>query len=251
MADVAVPMRRTKGFPLRPLEALQAFGRLTRDKEDTVQVFQIMRALAGRSSFKGYVRLIGTPGGGEIAYARRELAPLLSDRGWLAQFGPGTVGEAYRRFMQAEDLSAEGLALQSRMSEAAIDDAHVLTWYARRLRDVHDIWHVLTGYGRDALGEACVVSFSYAQTGHNGFGFIGLAAAWNISREAPKVHAFSAVREAFRHGRRAGWLPAQDYEALFAEPLAAARLRLKIRPPRRYLAVPDEVRRNLQLATPA
>jgi ubiquinone biosynthesis protein COQ4 len=29
---------------------------------------------------------------------------------------------------------------------------------------VHDIWHVLTGYRRDALGEACLVAFSYAQT---------------------------------------------------------------------------------------
>jgi ubiquinone biosynthesis protein COQ4 len=247
MSDAAVPIRHLKGPPLRPLKALQAFGRLTRDKEDTVQVFEIMRALAGHSSFRGYSRLICTPGGGEIAYARRELAPLLSDGEWLAQFAPGTVGEAYLRFMQEEDLSAEGLAMQSRISTPAVDDPHVLNWYARRLRDVHDIWHVLTGYGRDALGEACVVTFSYAQTGNKGFGFIGLAAAWRISRTAAEVRAFSAVREAFGAGRRAGWLPAEDYEALFAEPLEAARRRLNIRPPERYLAVPEAVRRSVKL----
>ena len=251
MSDAAVPIRPFKGRPLQPLKALQAFDRLMRNKEDTVQVFEIMRALAGRSDLKGYARLICTPGGGEIAYARRELAPVLSDPDWQAQFGPGTVGEAYRRFMQAEDLSAEGLALQSRMTEPAIDDAHVLAWYGRRLRDVHDIWHVLTGYGRDALGEACVVSFSYAQTGHKGFGFIGFAAAWEISREAAKVRAFSAVWEAFRNGRRAGWLPVEDYEALFAEPLDEARRRLNIPPPKRYLAVPEEVRRSLKLRATA
>lgn len=247
MPDAAVPTRRLKGPPLRPLEALRAFGRLVRNKEDTAHVFEIMRALAGQSSFRGYARLICTPGGGEIAYARPELAPVLSNPGWLAQFGPGTVGEAYRRFMQAEDLSAQGLAMQSRMSTPQIDDAHVLTWYARRLRDVHDIWHVLTGYGRDALGEACVVSFSYSQTGHKGFGFIGLAGAWEISREAPEAGALSAVIEAFRQGRRAAWLPAENYDALLAEPLDAARRRLDIQSPRRYLAVPEEVRRSLKL----
>lgn len=247
MSDAAVPMRRLKGPPLRPLAALRAFGRLARNKEDTVHVFEIMRALAGQSSFKGYCRLICTPGGGEIAYARPELAPMLSNRSWLAQFGPGTVGEAYRRFMQDEDLSAQGLAVQSRMTTPQIDDAHVLFWYARRLRDVHDIWHVLTGYGRDALGEACVVAFSYAQTGHKGFGFIGLAGAWEISREAPGAGALSAVLEAFRLGRRAAWLPAETYEALFAEPLEAARRRLEIQPPRRYLTVPEDVRRSLKL----
>lgn len=251
MSDAAVPNSPFKGRPLEPLKALRAFDRLMRDKEDTVQVFEIMRALAGRSDLKGYSRLICTPGGGEIAYARRELAPVLSDPDWLAQFGPGTVGEAYRRFMQDEDLSAEGLAMQSRMTEPSIDDPHVLAWYGRRLRDIHDVWHVLTGYGRDALGEACVVSFSYSQTGHKGFGFIGLAAAWEISREAPKVQAFSVVREAFRHGRRAGWLPAEDYETLFVEPLEAARRRLNIPSPKRYLAVPEEVRRGLKLRAPA
>jgi ubiquinone biosynthesis protein COQ4 len=137
--------------------------------------------------------------------------------------------------------------MQSRVSEPRIDDPHVITWYARRLRDVHDVWHVLTGYGRDALGEACVVTFSYAQTGNLGFGFIGLAAAREIKREAPEVGAWAAVQEAFRHGRRARWLPAEAYERLFAEPLEAARARLNITPPTRYLAVPVEVRRELKL----
>ena len=237
----------TKGQPLQPMKAVKAFGRLIRDKEDTVQVFEIMRALTGRSTYKGFERLIREPGGGEIAYAHAELAPLFSDPQWLAGFAPGTVGAVYRAFMAEEDLSAEGLAVQSRVSEPHIDDPHVVTWYARRLRDIHDVWHVLTGYGRDALGEACVVSFSYAQTGNLGFGFIGLAAAREIKREASKVAAWAAVQEAYRHGKRARWLPAEAYERLFAEPLEAARTRLNIAAPQRYLEIPEDVRRGLKL----
>jgi ubiquinone biosynthesis protein COQ4 len=149
--------------------------------------------------------------------------------------------------MAEEDLSAEGLAEQSRVTEPHIDDPHVITWYARRLRDIHDVWHVLTGYGRDALGEACLVAFSYAQTGNLGFGFIALGAAREISREAKGVDAWGAVWEAYKNGRRARWLPSQDYEALFDQPLKFVRAGLNIPEPKRYLAVPEEVRRGLKL----
>lgn len=236
-----------KRLPLQPLKAVRAFNRLVRDKEDTIQVFEIMRALTGGSTWKGYERLIHEPLGGEIAYARPELARVFSDKAWLAQFGPGTVGAAYRAFMEDEDLSAEGLAMQSRVSEPHIDDAHVITWYARRLRDIHDVWHVLTGYGRDALGEACVVAFSYSQTGNLGFGFIALGAAREVRREAPGLGAWPAVMEAFRNGKTASWLPAQNYEALFGEQLEDVRTRLNIRTPGRYLAIPEDVRRGLKL----
>ena len=38
---------------MRPLTALRAFQKLIRDKEDTAQVFEIMRALTGRSDARG------------------------------------------------------------------------------------------------------------------------------------------------------------------------------------------------------
>ncbi|MDI1363502.1 MAG: Coq4 family protein, partial [bacterium] len=139
------------------MRALKAVRRLIADKEDTVQVFEIMRALAGKAIPKGYRRLLSTPEGGRIAYERDEFAARLSDPVWLASFGPGTVGAAYRDFIAPRGLSAEGLAEESRkIAENDVDAPHPLAWYGRRLRDVHDVWHVLTGYNTDALGEVCV-----------------------------------------------------------------------------------------------
>ena len=43
---------------MQPLRALRAVRRLIADKEDTVQVFEIMRALAGKAIPKGYRRLL-------------------------------------------------------------------------------------------------------------------------------------------------------------------------------------------------
>jgi ubiquinone biosynthesis protein COQ4 len=73
---------------LQPLRALKAVRRLIADKEDTVQVFEIMRALTGDAIPKGYRRLLSTPEGGRIAYERDEFAARLSDPAWLAQVRP-------------------------------------------------------------------------------------------------------------------------------------------------------------------
>lgn len=240
-SDRRVPRR------LEPLKALRAFRALVRDKEDTAQVFEIMRALSGRSIRRGYDRLLGTMEGGRQAFLRDELAHRLDDPIWLSQFGPGTVGGVYREFREARGFTAEGLADEARKIGGIVDAQHPVIWYSRRLRDVHDVWHVLTGYETDALGEACVVAFSYAQTGNLGFAFIGLGAAREIQREAPSVPARRAVLQAWRNGRAACWLPGLDYEALFAEPLEVARERLNIRPAGVYHAVPAEVRAGLKL----
>ena len=241
------PADRFRPQRLEPLTAFKAFRRLIRDKEDTAQVFEIMRALSGRSIARGYDRMLRTMEGGRQAFLREELAHCLDDPAWLARFQPGTVGAAYRDFREARGFTAEGLADEARKVAPLVDAEHPVIWYSRRIRDVHDIWHVLTGYETDALGEACVVAFSYAQTDNLGFAFIGWGAAREIRREAPSVPARRAVWQAYRHGRAARWLPGLDYEALFEQPLEAARARLGIRPATVYQAVPGEVRAGLKL----
>ncbi|MGV8928129.1 MAG: Coq4 family protein [Brevundimonas sp.] len=239
--------RKVRSERLRPLAALKAFRCLIRDKEDTAQVFRIMQALSGGSVSRGYRRMLATVEGGRQAFLREELAFKLDDPVWLARFEPGTVGAAYREFREARGFTADGLAEVEREVIPFIDAPHPIVWYSRRLRDVHDIWHVLTGYGTDALGEACVVSFSYGQTRNLGFAFIGWGAAREIQREARSVPARRAVWQAYRNGKAARWLPGLDYEALFEQPLEVARARLGIRPASVYQSVSAEVRAELKL----
>lgn len=232
---------------IEPLTALRAFRKLVANKEDTAQVFEIMRALSGRSLARGYNHMLKTQESGRQAYLAEELAHRLDDPVWLARFEPGTVGDSYRAFREARGFTAEGLADEARKIGPQIDAQHPVVWYSRRIRDVHDIWHVLTGYETDALGEACVVAFSYAQTRNLGFAFIGWGAAREIQREVKSVPARRAVWQAYRNGKAAHWLPGLDYEALFAQPLEVARTRLNIRPASVYHAVSPEVRASLKL----
>lgn len=220
--------------------ALKALGRLLNDKEDTGQVFEIMRALNGGATRDAYMRLIETPRGGRLAYERVELAAKLMDDAWLDSFAPGSVGAAYRDFIRSEQLSAEGLAEISRQKEGEIDVRHPYAWMGRRTRDVHDIWHILSGYHRDGLGEACLVAFSYAQTKGLGWALIGLGAALR-SRKGDYPYA-KVIWQGYQRGKAAAWLLGEDYERLMAEPLEAARKRLNITPATLYDAIPAEFR---------
>ena len=217
--------------------ALRALKRLLSDKEDTGQVFEIMGALNGDSTAKGYRRLLTTPNGGRLAYERVELAQRLMDDAWLDSFAPGTVGAAYRDFVRSENISAEGLAEISRARTGKVETAHPNAWFARRTRDTHDLWHILSGYHRDGLGEACLVAFSYAQTGSLGWALIAVGAAARTRRGAKHPYA-RAIWQGYQRGKAAKWLAGEDYERLMAEPLDAARRRLNITPATLYDAIP-------------
>ena len=220
--------------------ALKALGRLLNDKEATDQVFEIMRALNGGATRDAYNQLLTTGQGGRLAYERLELAGKLMDDAWLDSFAAGTVGAAYRDFIRSENLSAEGLAEISRQKETEIDVRHPYAWMGRRTRDVHDIWHILSGYHRDGLGEACLVAFSFAQTKGLGWALIGLGAAIR-SRKGEHPYA-KAIWQGYQRGKAAAWLLGEDYERLLNEPLEAARQRLNITPATLYNAIPEEFR---------
>jgi ubiquinone biosynthesis protein COQ4 len=215
--------------------AIGALRRLLADADDTPQVFRIMRALNVGDTARAYGRLLATREGGRMASAQVELAQRFSDRAWVAGFRPGTVGAAYRDFLEATGYSADGLVEVSRAVPSDVDAEHPYAWMGRRTRDVHDIWHVLTGYQADEMmGEACLVAFSYAQTGGLGWAFIAAGAALKSIALSRGFQFARAVLEGYRHGRRAAWLLGEDYEALMDEPLDAARARLRIAEPVAY-----------------
>jgi ubiquinone biosynthesis protein COQ4 len=241
MADTAQsPAFRPMSVKLDWMHALKSLNRLLNDKEDTTAVFEIMRALNGSSTAKAYHKLLTVPQGGRIAYERAEFAHRLMDDTWLDSLPDGSVGAAYRTFIREEQLSAEGLAEISRQGETAIDEPHPYAWMGRRTRDVHDLWHILSGYHRDALGEACLVAFSYAQTKGLGWALIALGAAHRTG--GSKYPFRRAIWQGYQRGKAAKWLLGEDYERLMSEPLESARRRLNITPATVYNAVPANVR---------
>jgi ubiquinone biosynthesis protein COQ4 len=218
--------------------AFESLRRLLSDPNDTVAVFRIMRALNAGSAKRGYQRLLKSLEGGRIAYERAELADRLSDADFITACPPGSVGAAYAAFLQRTGYSAQGLAMISRTDDLVRETPHPYAWFGRRIRDSHDLWHVLTGYRADEpLGEACLVAFSYAQTKGLGWALIAVGVAAKAWQTPLGRSAIAAIWEGFQRGRRAAWLPGEDYEHLLLEPIETARRRLGIDEPAAYRAV--------------
>jgi ubiquinone biosynthesis protein COQ4 len=221
--------------------AFGAIRKLLNNGDDTQQVFIIMKALNAGNAEHNFARFIATEEGGRMAYERTELAQVLSQPGYAKQFAPGTVGAAYCHFLESTGYSADGLAEVSKVNREE-DMLHPYAWFGRRVRDTHDIWHVLTGYKADeSLGEAALVAFSYAQVGGLGWAFIGAAASLKSLRVTGNRLFSKAVWEGYRRGRKAKWLSGEDYEKLLHEPLDVARQRLGLGEPVAYLKAQREL----------
>jgi ubiquinone biosynthesis protein COQ4 len=231
---LVAPDRKTSGF--RPLKVLHHFGKLVEDKEDTEQVFHIIEATKGKRSHRQAHAFIASPEGQRFMREGVDIPAMLDDHARWADCGPETVAAHYIAFMKREGLSAAGLVAESHKwapPESLPKDQ--TQWYFDRLRDTHDLFHVLTGYGRDALGEASLLGFSYEQNHNAGILFIAYAAARQIRKvSGTRAPVFAAIKEGRRLGRAAAKIAHQDIAALMHEDIASARARLNIGKPEIY-----------------
>ena len=236
--DHAVPFidpRRPK--PKRkPLKAWRHMQKLIADKEDTAQVFHIIEALNGGSARADLKRFAASKNGPALLRRRTFLPDILDDHAPLKRLPAGSLGRVYVEFMEREGLTAHGLveeSLAQRAHHQTYDDD--LLWYSNRLRDTHDMYHVLTGYGRDALGEDALLGYTHSQHGGLGVNFIAFMGNRQIAKEAPKQARVKAVlAEARRNGKRADRIVEQDIEAILDQPLHEVRERLNIQKPVLY-----------------
>jgi ubiquinone biosynthesis protein COQ4 len=233
---ILAPGRETSGF--QPRKVLHHFSKLVEDKEDTEQVFHIIEATKGRKSFRQGEEFIRSSEGRRFLAEDVDIPAMLDDHDRWAELPENSVGKHYMAFMRREGLSAAGLVAESHKwapPEELPQD--LMQWYFDRLRDTHDLFHGLTGYGRDALGEASLLGFSYEQNHNHGVLFIAYAGARQIKKVTrTKAPLFSAIREGQRLGKTAEKLAHQDIEALMKEDIDAARGRLNIGRPSVYRA---------------
>ncbi|WP_432200546.1 Coq4 family protein [Erythrobacter sp. W53] len=225
------PERKTVGF--RPLKTWGHFRKLVADKEDTAQVFHIIEATKSRKSHQQGWDFMGSEQGQRLLREDVDIPTILDDHDRWADCGPNSVAQHYIRFMKREGLSAAGLVAESHRwmpPEKRLPD--LTEWYFERLRDTHDLFHVLTSYGRDALGEQALLGFSYEQNHNPGVLFIAYAGAREIKKAiGTKAPLYAAVKEGRELGRAADKLAHMDVEAVMREDIDEARARLNIGEP--------------------
>jgi ubiquinone biosynthesis protein COQ4 len=209
--------------------AARALGALLKDPDDLPQVFTLIESVSGTAPHRLLFRLRRTESGKRLLRDKPDIMPVLADRAGLHALPEGSLGRAYLAFVESEGISPEGIKTASE----GIKPPPAFAFLNMRMRDTHDLWHAATGYKGDVLGEASLLAFTLAQNWNTGVAFIVAAALFKgFGRLETTV-----IRDGYRRGRAAAWLPAQEWESLLPLPLDEVRARLKLGAPPVYTPI--------------
>ena len=235
-ADLPIYDHRRPVLRTRPRKAWKHFRELLKDKERTDEVFRIFEALPWRGFTAAGVKFLSSERGQALRAREPYLPAILDDHAALRRMPAGSLAHAYCDFMEREGLSAAGLVEE--FEKFAHDKPRFqdqFLWYLNRGRDVHDLLHVLTGYGRDGLGEACVLAFTYSQQPSPAHLFIGYMAGLNMKKTVKSsAPVLRAVRDGQKLGKACPRLIETSITELLPLPVDEVRRRLNITPPRQY-----------------
>ena len=199
-------------LPTRPAmrydfgRAWRHFKNLVKDKENTAEVAPIFESLPWTGAYEAAKKFLTSDRGKAIYASEPCLVEILDDHEALRKLPAGSLAHVYCDFMEREGLSAQGLVDElNRYRPADMYFNDQVDWYFRRMRDTHDLLHVLTGFGRDALGA-----------GLDRKGFLGAGQAGEVEqhRHRPLCSLRRRKhRKAHRHTGFAGVVPVKALAA--------------------------------------
>lgn len=212
---------------------LRSFIAILRNPNATSHGARFVLSVDRHQSEEAFQDFASHPIGARILAGAPSLYDLLTDRDWLESLPPDSLGRDYLEFMEVEGISTEDLEREVAPIEQEILGSDATRQrFGQHMRASHDLWHVLTGYHRDILGELQLIVFSHQQTRSRAFGWISRLSRIGAARRIPG--AVPLLDLAKRRGRNARWLATADWAVLLAAPIDEVRQDLGIGEPPAY-----------------
>lgn len=203
--------------------ALGALAKVLANPERTDQVL-VFSSYANAGSMSSRTHLFyDDPRGRRLYDEHRTIDSHTVDLDALSALPAGTLGHAYADFLKSRGLTPE-------VFDAApeeIKDPRT-QYVVQRVRQTHDLWHVVTGCNTDPAGEIALQAFTFAQTRAPSTAILAVAGTLRGLREKRSLPRDVAL--AFRAGLRAEKLASFPWEDHWATPLAEVRAMLGIAP---------------------
>jgi ubiquinone biosynthesis protein COQ4 len=193
---------------------------LARDTGDTEQVFILARALDGDSLPRIRRKLVRSAEGRKLLVERPAIDSRHVDFAQLRALPADSLGGAYARMLQERQLDPD------LFQPPDLPDPE-LGYIAQRIRQTHDLWHVITGLSTAVPGEVALQAFTYAQLHQRFSRLIAVGGVLLFGLRYPFM--FELTRRWYRAGRHVPFLLAEHWEAHWQEPLSAVRERLGLR----------------------
>lgn len=198
----------------------------TFDGGPPARTFPIADVLASHQSSRALRRIRRSPEGKELLEVQPKLDAQSLDLHDLLRLPHRTFGHEVAEWMLQCGF-APGSPTTDRTDRAYLE---------RRLLEVHDLWHVLTGYNCDLPGELGLLAFTLGQGHGRGIRALLAVAVWRDLRESwmrrgrPWSPLISYLLTAYLRGRHARSLAPVYLEHSLALPIDSVRQRLAIEP---------------------
>jgi ubiquinone biosynthesis protein COQ4 len=158
--------------------------------------------------------------------ALRERRRLSCDTQALARLPLGTLGRTFADHMIKHDLDARDLTRSGdRIPAPNRPHGEEIQFIRRHIYYVHDVWHVICGFGADVNGELGLAGFSSAQTPYTMPNLLIAMGMFHTAVLAPEEceGRMSAISAGYQIGKRAKPLFGVNWEELWATPLDEVR----------------------------
>jgi ubiquinone biosynthesis protein COQ4 len=196
--------------------ALRALARVMMNPEETDQVL-VFSNLANAGQRDERLHLFYDDARGEQLFReKRTIDSHTVDLDALAALPVGTLGHAYATFMRAHGLTPD--VFDGRPDDVRDDRA---AYVIQRMRQTHDLWHVVTNAETDPVGEVALQAFTYAQVHAPSSGILAALGTLRSLRYTREV--VRDVIAMYRLGAHAEKLVLFPWEDHWATPLADVR----------------------------
>jgi ubiquinone biosynthesis protein COQ4 len=208
--------------------AFAALAVVAADPDRTDQVLVFTSHINAGTTASRIGRFMTDPDGRKLYTENRAIDSTL-DLDALAALPAGTLGHAYATFLRDHGLTPEvfdGAPPEFTDPRAA--------YMVQRLRQSHDLWHVVTGYETDPRGEVALQAFTFGQVGAPGS--LILAIVGTVKGFGAERAVVSEVWAAYRAGKAAERFATFLWEDHWATPLDEVREMLGVAPVARAAA---------------
>lgn len=202
--------------------AVRALKVLEKKPDDPIAAPLVNASVDGDLFARFVVQFGGDDEGRALLSDRPSLQGAELDLGALGAMAGGTLGYAFSRYFADNKIHP---------FESPYALRNDVDYLCKRYRETHDLAHVLTGYGTDALGEMELQAFMRGNLGLRQATLILTFAALLRPHGLPPIWKYTdKLKAAEARGKASANLLLPRYERWWGEPVEAVRARLQIPP---------------------
>jgi ubiquinone biosynthesis protein COQ4 len=206
----------------RARTATRALYTLSRDSKRLDQVLALNMSVNIGLARRGVADLSQEEEGQALFRDRPRIDGTTVDLDAFEKLPDGTLGREYARFMRKHGITPDAFC---EMPDFGDETAGYLVM---RMRQTHDLWHVLAGYAPDVEGEVLLQAFTFGQTNAPSAALISTLGTIRHFVRTPGHMA--KLQRAYERGKATKRLAAFRWENYWARPLEEVRALLDCPP---------------------